>query len=351
LTVRAESGLTDANAIPVAESSAKWARQSLPTLEKFLTRKLATPSGPSLPPLRGEPPPPDQNPVAAYLASLASSRSRRTQASAARQVAAAFGHTPETLPWGSLRAVHTFALRTYFVDRKLAPKTATRYLTALREVMRWAWRFGQISREELERAIDIDPITGSREAPGRALTVGEIEKLYDTAKRDVRRRRGARDGAIFTLLYAGGLRRFEVAEADLKAYTGRSVRVVGKGNKEREIPLNESARKAMDRWLEVRGRGPGPLITSLESPFAGISPDAVGDAMHRLAKRAGVDDFTTHDGRRTKATNLDEAGADLEDIQHALGHAHLATTLAYRRRRLQAERRERTARLLPVPYS
>jgi site-specific recombinase XerD len=217
--------------------------------------------------------------------------------------------------------------------------------------MRWAWRFGQISREDLERAMDLNPITGSREPPGRALMVDEIEKLYDTAKRDVRRRRGARDAAIFTLLYAGGLRRFEVSGADVTAYTGRSIRVIGKGNKEREIPLNDAAQRAMDRWLEVRGCGPGPLIVSLENPLAPVSPDAIGDAMHRFAKRAGVKDFTTHDGRRTKATNLDEAGADLEDIQHALGHARLATTQAYRRRRQQAQRRERTARLLPVPYS
>jgi integrase/recombinase XerC len=100
------------------------------------------------------------------------------------------------------------------------------------------------------------------------------------------------------LLFGGGLLVHEMAKLELPgSYDGWRLRVVGKGNKEREVVLPAGARQAVDAWLQVRGRSPGPLIDSLERPGQPLSPAAVARALTRLGKRAKVENVHTHDGR------------------------------------------------------
>lgn len=303
----------------------------------------------ALPPLPDVPaPPPARSPALLYLSSLLTHDSRRSQGSALRVVARLFGYySSETLPWHALGPQHTAALRLYLATRH-APSTANRYLTAVREVLRRARRLGQLTQDELEAALDFRSVPGSREPPGRALCAAELERLFRAARHDTKRRRGARDAAIVALLYGGGLRRAEVAGVDLKDYDGEKVRVIGKGNKQRDVYLPEGALRALDAWLRVRGRAPGPLIDNLYSPGSAIHPDAVNELLERLRRRAGVEKFTPHDGRRSYATHLFDAGERLEVIQDCMGHASPATTARYRRDKHKA--RKRSAKLLTVPY-
>ena len=288
------------------------------------------------------------DPAVAYLASLTSEESRRTQANALRSVARLFRRPLEGFPWHSLRAVHTRALRALLAGT-VAPATANRYLSAVREVLKCARRLGQLGPEALEQALDFKRVKGSREPPGRWVPLAEIQTMFDSAKADKRRRRGARDAAIVALLFGLGLRRFEVAGLDRPAFNGRAVRVLGKGNKEREIPLPDGARRALEDWLAVRGDHAGPLIEDLDLPGTRLSPNAIATALKRLLARAGVSKASTHDGRRSVITYLlDEAGVSLGVVQELAGHSNPAQTAKYRRGHVRAK--EKAVALLPVPY-
>lgn len=317
----------------------------LPTLQSLLTRHGTCRVG--LPELTGERPPDDRNPALLYLGSLPSGESRRTQASALRSVALLFGYELASCPWHELRAPHTRALRALLAER-YAPQTASRYLTATRETVRWAGRLGLAGAAEVEAAAELPGVKGSRLPKGRAQKASEVRALFEAARADKRRRRGARDSALVALLWGAGLRRAEVARVNREWYDGRTIRVVGKGNREREIPLPEGARRALDAWVELRGSGPGPLICSFKPWGRRLSPEAVADALARLARRARVAAVTTHDGRRTFITRLFEAGAEIGAIQDLAGHASPAQTAKYRRDR--AEAKERAVQLLQVPY-
>lgn len=308
--------------------------------------KLPTLAG-GLPHLSGDPPPGDRHPALFYVGSLRSGESRRTQASALRTVAALFGRSLEAMPWQALTAVHLYALRSVLTDR-YSPATANRYLGTAREVVRWAGRLGFLTAAEVETAVDVPGVEGSRLPAGRALTLAEVRQLLDTARADQWRRRGARDAAVVGLLWGGGLRRVEVARLDLARYQSGAVKVLGKGNKERSVPLPEGARRALAAWLELRGEEPGPLLYSVSPWGARLRPDAVGCALVQLARRAGVAGVSTHDGRRTVITALFDAGANPGAIQDLVGHANPAQTAKYRRDREAAK--ARAVELLTVPY-
>ncbi|EYF01911.1 Hypothetical protein CAP_7679 [Chondromyces apiculatus DSM 436] len=290
---------------------------------------------------------PERDPARMYLLSLSSQESRRSQASALRVVARLFGHETSTMPWEHLRLQHTRVLRATLARTK-APKTANRYLTAVREVLRWAARLGLMSRDDLESAIDFPAVRGSRLPSGRAVTVVEVQALFATARSDHRRRRGARDAAIVALIFGGGLRRAEAARLTVGAWQGGAVRVRGKGDKEREVPLPGPAREAIERWMGLRGRAPGPLVDDLDQRGKALTPDAIHEALHRLARRAGVKPFGSHDGRRYFATQLLRAGVQLRHVQDLMGHASPAQTAKYDR--ASADDRARSVELLPLPY-
>ena len=157
-------------------------------------------------------PSPAQHPAAVYLASLADGPGRASMKSALGKVAAILTDgraDAETTPWAELRFRHVAALRVKLAER-YAPASANKALSAVRGVIRAAWRLGQISTDEYQRAIDVPAIKGSRLPAGRALDVGEIRALFQTCIDD-ETAAGARDAAIFALMFGAGLRRAEVA--------------------------------------------------------------------------------------------------------------------------------------------
>lgn len=145
-----------------------------------------------------------------------------------------------------------------------------------------------------------------------------------------------RDRAILELLYATGIRVAELCGlgcSDLDE--GRAtVRVVGKGDKERVVPVGAPARRAVAGWL-ADGRSRLAAATSGDALFLGergrrIDPRVVRRVVHAaLAKVAGAPDLGPHGLRHAMATHLLEGGADLRSVQEMLGHASLATTQIY----------------------
>jgi len=168
----------------------------------------------------------------------------------------------------------------------------------------------------------------------KTLSPGEVERLIDAA-RGVEPR-SLRDHALVELLYGAGLRVSEAvglgrAGVDLD---GRLVQVVGKGGKERVVPIGRPAVEALRRYLS-RGR---PYLDSRHRPelFLNARGGALTRAgafliLRRLAGEAGIDPQRVHPHllRHSFATHLLEGGADLRSVQEMLGHADLSTTELY----------------------
>lgn len=291
-----------------------------------------------------------RGPAESYLARLTSEESVRAMRGSLTVLAKLAGYPatvdPLGLPWATLDYDRALSLRGELV-RRYAPRTASRHLACLRGVLREAWRLGLIDRERLERVIDLAPIKGSREARGRALTPDEVGLLLQASD--------PRSGAAIVLAAFAGMRRAEIVALWLNGYdpegTGR-LRVIGKGNKERLIPLPPGAQSWLDRWLAVRSAEPGFLICEGDRhghwyPAKGLSEQSIYRIFQEAAKKAGVKLFAPHDLRRTYVTTLLENGADVISVSKLAGHANIQTTLLYDRRGEKA--RVQAVTVLAVP--
>lgn len=297
----------------------------------------------------------DQNPAAVYLASLNSPTGRRTQRQALEVMAGLMsGGQADALsfPWDALRYQHTAAIRAQLVSR-YKPATVNKFLSALRGVLRQAWRLGLMTAEDYTRAVDLQAVTGQTLPAGRELAPGEIGALMAVCGKDPGPA-GTRDASIIAILYTAGLRRDEVARLDLADYdptTGRLV-IHGKRNKERTAYLLNGAAEALADWLAIRGEDPGPLFWPI--PKGGrlvarrINAQLIYDMLARRGEEAGIQHFSPHDLRRTFVSELLDAGADIATVSKMAGHANVTTTARYDRRDEQAK--QKAAGLLHVPY-
>jgi site-specific recombinase XerD len=157
----------------------------------------------------------DQNPAAVYLARLAADNSRRTMLTALNTVAHVLGietvlvenrnitylHTP----WAALRYQHTAAIGARLMAMH-KPATANKILSALRAVLKEAWKLGQMSAEDYQRAVEIENVQIDSLPAGRDLRQGEIRALVNVCMEDDTPA-GVRDCAMIGLLYSTGLRR------------------------------------------------------------------------------------------------------------------------------------------------
>lgn len=187
---------------------------------------------------------------------------------------------------------------------------------------------------------DPGPLLGTpraRRPLPRALGAGEVRAvLTEAAKATGRGPVGLRDAALLEVLYATAIRVSELCGLDLDDIDSgrRTIRVLGKGGKERTVPMGVPAAKAVDRWR--RSGRPG-LATEASGPalFLGVrgrrlDPRSARRIVHeRLAAVPDVQDSAPHGLRHTAATHLLEGGADLRSVQEILGHASLATTQIY----------------------
>jgi integrase/recombinase XerC len=204
--------------------------------------------------------------------------------------------------------------------RGLEPASIGRKLAAVRAFYRFLVR-----RDVLERS-PAGSLRGPRQGVKLApvLPIDETAVLLDGAPPD------PRAAAVLELLYATGLRVSELAGADLEDVdpAARTIRVVGKGAKERIVPYGAAASSALDAYLERRGRARGPLLLNARGRRLGVR--SLYEIVRRAARRAGiVRRVSPHTLRHSFATHLLDAGADLRLIQDLLGHSRLSTTQRY----------------------
>jgi integrase/recombinase XerD len=159
------------------------------------------------------------------------------------------------------------------------------------------------------------------------LTIEEVGKFLEmpNVETDI----GARDKAIFMVMYASGLRVSELCGLNLGDISDDQVRVRGKGNKERVIPIASAAVAAVDFYLtQFRTEGDGPLF--LSSKGKRMDRVALWERVKFYGKKAGISkEISPHTLRHSFATHLLENGADLRVIQEMLGHSNIATTDRY----------------------
>ena len=225
-----------------------------------------------------------------------------------------------------------------FADSRAS--TANRRLATLRRFYRWALREGMIDRDPTLRLV------GAKAPPRfpRTLTEEQVESLL--AAPDAESELGLRDRAMLELLYATGLRVTELVGLKLVevSLADGLVRVTGKGQKERVVPVGEEARLWLERYCGqsrpglLKGRSADALfVTRRGGP---MTRQMFWKLIRRYALQADIRaPLSPHGLRHAFATHLLNHGADLRVVQMLLGHADISTTQIYThvaRERLQA---------------
>lgn len=285
-------------------------------------------------------PPAAQDPVATYLARYSTKSSQGTMRHSLVVVARALSEgtieDPHALAWASVNYADTLRVRRELAGR-YKPATASKHLQALRGIMRECWRHRLLDHESFQRIVDFPPIRGHRIPPGRQLTHEEIRKLFEACwSRPTPA--NVRMAAMLAVFLSTGCRRAELSGIQLDDYDAESGRLLlrGKGNKERLAYIATPAGKRyLARWLAHRGDEPGPFFRAM-TRYGHVYPRPlsywlVSVHLERLAARAGVQKFNTHDFRRTFVSDRLE-DSDIETVMRLVGHADPKTTSRYSRR-------------------
>tara|TARA_R110002124_G_scaffold233235_6_gene398381 strand:+ start:32620 stop:33552 length:933 start_codon:yes stop_codon:yes gene_type:complete len=211
----------------------------------------------------------------------------------------------------------------------LGARSLARKLSAVKTFHRW------LAQRE---GLDVTPILSAR-APKfqrslpRPLAEDAARAMIDTVgTTDARPWVAARDAAVVTLLYGCGLRISEALSLTTDHLPlGETMRIIGKGDKERIVPLIAPARRAVEAYLDIQ-----PHAMSIGDPIfrairgGPLSPRSVQKAMEQARMALGLPATATpHAMRHSFATHLLSAGGDLRSIQDLLGHASLSTTQVY----------------------
>jgi integrase len=243
---------------------------------------------------------------------------------------------PQDLPWHLLQIEHTAALRTRLISQ-LAPATANKHLAALRGVLKQSWRQGQMSAEAYQRAIDLPPARGASPRTVTRLGPIELQQLAHSCRRD-KGPAGARDEALLALLCGASLRRSEAVALELGDYdlaTGNLKVGVAGTRRRRQFAANQDARRALEKWIIVRGRDAGPLFNPINKggriELRRLSEQAIYIACQKRASEAGLPPISPEDLRRANATAatgapLGTPGIDSSDgtTRADSGEAHAA---------------------------
>ena len=227
------------------------------------------------------------------------------------------------------------------LDRRgLAGASRKRKTYAIKSLFGFLYRSGYLARDPAERLIP--PRTEQREP--RVLTKMEYEALLRACSHH------PRDSAVNELLLQTGIRLAELArlalhDVELPARIGRDaealgrLHILGKGRKERWIPLNYKACRAIKTWLDTRPKVASSAL--FVTKFAeGMGPRAIQHLVAKYLQEAGVRGASVHTLRHTFATHHVAQGTSLRTVQEVLGHADLKTTSIYVQLAQEAVKRE-----------
>jgi integrase/recombinase XerC len=278
--------------------------------------------------------------VARFSAHLATERraSRHTVLAYGSDLRALMAYTRSRIGNARLEDIDKLLLRSWLAElaRAVTPTTLSRKLASVRAFFGWLERETLVQknpasllsspklRRKLPRFVSASAAAEIMESPALA-AASEVER--------------ARDTALLEVLYGSGLRVSELVGLDLGHLTleEASLRVLGKGNKERIVPLGSVAKAAVERYLARRPELRHPRTGAQDERALFLSKKGVRLGVRRVqtlvqrygALGAGRGDLHPHALRHSCATHLLEGGADLRAIQELLGHSSLSTTQRY----------------------
>jgi len=223
----------------------------------------------------------------------------------------------------------------------LAPASRARRLSAIRQLFKF------LASEDLIAEDPAHGLAGPKKARAlpKTLSVAEVDRLIETARARIEpakgrdRVRALRLYALIEMLYATGMRVSELVTLPraVLAGDGRVLTIKGKGGRERLVPLNQAARMALERYLNVGFEdGVAPMLPT-KWLFASrgaeghLTRQRLGTELKELAAEAGLDPerVSPHVLRHAFASHLLDRGADLRSVQQLLGHADISTTQIY----------------------
>lgn len=232
-------------------------------------------------------------------------------------------HADESISGGLLKASQN-QVQAYLSSLPDKPSSIARKASALRGFYKFLM---------LEKIITENPAT-NLELPKRNralpkfLSVDEIELLISSAGDT---RHSVRLRAMIELLYASGLRVSELCELPTSAILGDKLLIHGKGAKERIVPIHETARHALQKWLALREDDKSKYVFPSNSKTGHITRDGFFKILKQCAILAGIDPHrvSPHVLRHSFASHLLAGGANLRIIQTMLGHEDISTTQIY----------------------
>jgi len=243
----------------------------------------------------------------------------------------------DDIPLRDLDLEHLRAWQWEAAGSGLSKATSARRAASVRGLLAWAYEAGLVA-SDVSRRLAV-PKRG-RTLPTVA-TADTLAAVLDDAERAAAEGgpRELRDRALLELIYGSGARVSEICGLDLDDIDPgrRTLRLRGKGDKERVVPYGGAAARALDAWI-VRGR---PVLTARSDGAAGaavfvgargrrLGPRAVHDLVSRkVGPAVGSEAIGPHALRHSAATHLLDGGADLRAVQEILGHASLGTTQIY----------------------
>lgn len=292
------------------------------------------------------------NPVDAYLATLGSAESVRVMLSIIQKFVDLFQVETQQTPilakqmnWSVLnRQALVFAIHES-KQSKDSLSTIRLMLSAVRGVAREAWQMGQIRTDTYMRIKEVKAPRGSTLPAGRALPLSQMNLILQ-ACRSQTGPIAARDLAMVSILMVCGLRRSELVSINREAVDREqaSIKILGKGNKERMVYLDQEALADVSEWMdEFLPYDTGPLFPRIrrggDVTNQRLSDQAVRFILENRCLQAGIDVARPHDMRRSFITHLLDS-VDPLTVQAMAGHASMQTTARYDRR---GEKRKKEA--------
>jgi integrase/recombinase XerD len=233
-------------------------------------------------------------------------------------------HTLGITHFREVKEAHCLSFLKELREQNLASSTIYRMVMAMKVLFRFLKR-EQIVDTNVGLYLDTPKVW---QLIPEVLSYEEVERLLKAP--DISTLEGARDRAIFELLYASGLRVSELCTIQIRDLDPTFVKVKGKGGKERLVPIGRKALEAIDFYLlHFRGEAPEQTLF-LSTQGKPIDRITIWKRIKRYAKQVGITkNISPHTLRHSFATHLLDGGADLRVIQELLGHATIATTDRY----------------------
>lgn len=223
--------------------------------------------------------------------------------------------------------ITVFDLRAYIVDlqeNKIAAKTINSYISQIKAFFTWLYEEEYIDKNIARKIKKIKEPKRIK----KPLSAIQLEELRDGCKDDLER-------ALVEFLYSTGMRISELVSLNISDldFDKKNIYLIGKGDKERNILFSDRAKYYLEKYLKSRtekGIESEALFCSSRKPFGRLKDRAIQKRLKNIKDRQLIKaDVTPHTLRRTMATNMLNAGADITIVQFLLGHVNLSTTQLY----------------------